>query len=149
MRLGTNRKIIIVARGGGAKFARRDRRIGAAQTVWEFEEAIPIQLLSRIDLKVGSRLRPVIGSAQTRGSRGGNEMDGLQMCVEALRLLSKQPDSDNRQYLAEKRINEYLGREIEALRASLERLEKAIDDEVSRGGDWGLDLRLGVLAKLP
>ena len=48
MRLRTNRKIIIVAREGGAKFARRDRRIGASQIVWNFEEYVSLPTCQKI-----------------------------------------------------------------------------------------------------
>jgi hypothetical protein len=67
-------------------------------------------------------------------------MDELQKCVEVLRRLAKEPDDPNCVVLAEQAINDYLRNEIEALRAALERIGKAIDEEAAkdRGEDWSL-----------
>jgi hypothetical protein len=68
-------------------------------------------------------------------------MDKLKICIEALRVLARQANDPNAQPLAERRINEYLREEVDALTASLERISKAIDAEADRnvpGEDWGL-----------
>lgn len=53
----------------------------------------------------------------------------LKTCMDALRLLAKQPESPNRVHLAERNINEYLQAEAATWRASLDRLSDAIDKE--------------------
>jgi hypothetical protein len=54
-------------------------------------------------------------------------MDRLKMCMGALRLLEKLPESPNRVPLAEQRINEYLRAESATPRSSLSRLCAAIE----------------------
>jgi hypothetical protein len=54
-------------------------------------------------------------------------MDRLLNCVDALRVLARQPSPQaNRVRVAEIRINEYLGPDVRALRPALEHLAKAI-----------------------
>ena len=67
-------------------------------------------------------------------------MNQLRKCVEVLRRLAKEPDDPDCVVLAEQAINDYLRNEIEALRAALERIGKAIDEEAAkgRGEDWSL-----------
>ena len=67
-------------------------------------------------------------------------MDRLQLCLEVLRRLAKETDDSNRVILAEREINDYLKNEIDALRAALERVGKAIDEEAAKGqdDDWSL-----------
>ena len=60
-------------------------------------------------------------------------MDQLRKCVEVLRRLAKEPDDPDCVVLAEQAINDYLRNEIEALRAALERIGKAIDEEAAKG----------------
>ena len=55
-------------------------------------------------------------------------MDRLRLCIEALRRLAKEADDPNCVVLAEREINSYLQNEIDALRAALERVSKAIDE---------------------
>jgi hypothetical protein len=80
-------------------------------------------------------------------------MDRLRKCVDVLRRLAKEPDDPDCVVLAEQAINDYLRKEIEALRAALERVCKAIDDEAAkgRGEDWSLMVGYvqGCLEKLP
>jgi uncharacterized protein YydD (DUF2326 family) len=59
-------------------------------------------------------------------------MDRLQLCMEVLRRLAKETDDSNRVILAERQINDYLKNEIDALRAALERVGKAIDEEAAK-----------------
>jgi len=54
-------------------------------------------------------------------------MDRLKMCMGALRLFAKLPESPNRLPLAERRINEYLQAESATPRSSLSRLCVAIE----------------------
>jgi hypothetical protein len=56
-------------------------------------------------------------------------MDRLKMCMGALRLFAKLPESPNRVPLAEQRINEYLRVEAATPRGSLSRLCVAIERE--------------------
>ena len=67
-------------------------------------------------------------------------MEQLRKCVDVLRRLAKEPDDPDCVVLAEQAINDYLRNEIEALRAALERIGKAIDEEAAkaRGEDWSL-----------
>ncbi len=53
-------------------------------------------------------------------------MDLLQSCMNALRVLARQPDASCSLRLAEIRINEYLGPGAAALHSLLERLAEAI-----------------------
>ena len=67
-------------------------------------------------------------------------MDRLQLCMEELRRLANETEDLDCVILAEQAINDYLKNEINALRAALERIGKAIDDEarMGQGGDWSL-----------
>ena len=67
-------------------------------------------------------------------------MDRLRLCLETLRRLAKETEDPNCVVLAEREINDYLQNEIDALRAALERLSKAIDEEARKGQgeDWSL-----------
>jgi hypothetical protein len=67
-------------------------------------------------------------------------MDRLQLCMEELRRLAKETEDLDYVVLAEHAINEYLQNEIDALRAALERVGKAIDEEARKGQgeDWSL-----------
>ena len=67
-------------------------------------------------------------------------MDRLQLCMEALRRLAKEPDDPNCVIFTEREINDYLKNEIDALKAALERLGKVIDAEARKGqgDDWSL-----------
>ena len=70
-------------------------------------------------------------------------MDRLQLCMDVLRRLAKETDDSNRVILAEREINEYLKNEIDALRAALERIGKAIDEEAAKGQDEDWSLMVG------
>ena len=66
-------------------------------------------------------------------------MDQFRPCIDALRELATHPGDDpfNFVVLAEQRINEYLREDIGALRASLVRLNEAVDAEAEKeGADW-------------
>ena len=81
-------------------------------------------------------------------------MDKLHKCIRELRPLAQQAENTNGQLLAEERINEYLQHEVDALRASIERLDRAIDTEAAKkaqGEDWNLIRAyiLSCLYKLP
>jgi len=67
-------------------------------------------------------------------------MDRLQLCMEELRRLAKETEDPDCVVLAEQAINDYLQNEIDAMRGSLERIGKAIDDEARKGQgeDWSL-----------
>ena len=67
-------------------------------------------------------------------------MDRLKVCMDVLRRLAKQADDPNFVVLAEREINDYLKPEIEALKAAIERVGKAIDEEAAKGQgeDWSL-----------
>ena len=67
-------------------------------------------------------------------------MDRLQKCIDVLRRLAKEPDDPDGVVLAEQAINDYLRKDIEALRAALEKVGKAIDEEAANGPgeDWSL-----------
>jgi len=67
-------------------------------------------------------------------------MDRLQFCMEELRRLAKETEDPDCVILAERAINDYLQNEIDALRAALERIGKAIDEEARKGQgeDWSL-----------
>ena len=67
-------------------------------------------------------------------------MDRLRLCLETLRRLAKETEDPSCVVLAEREINDYLQNEIDALRAALERLGKAIDEEARKGQgeDWSL-----------
>jgi hypothetical protein len=74
-------------------------------------------------------------------------MDHLNVSMDVLRRLAKDPDDPDCVVLAEQTINDYLRNEIEALRAALERIGKAIDEEAAkcRDEDWSQ----ACLEKLP
>ena len=67
-------------------------------------------------------------------------MDRLQKCIDALRRLAKEPDDPDCAALAEQTINDCLRKEIEALKAALEKVGRAIDEEAANGPgeDWSL-----------
>ena len=67
-------------------------------------------------------------------------MDRLRLCLETLRRLAKETEDPSCVVLAEREINDYLQNEIDALRAALERVSKAIDEEAAKGQgeDWSL-----------
>jgi hypothetical protein len=67
-------------------------------------------------------------------------MDRLKLCMEILRRLARETEDPNCVVLAEREINDYLRNEIDALRAALERVGKAIDEEAAKGQgeDWSL-----------
>jgi hypothetical protein len=82
-------------------------------------------------------------------------MDRVQNCMDALRVLARQPDLPDRLRVAEIRINEYLGPDVAALRPLLERLAEAIwveaQEHPSEGTFWSV-VRVYVvlwLSKLP
>ena len=56
-------------------------------------------------------------------------MDKLKMCIDALRLLARHPQSFNCVPLGEQRINEYLKAHSAVPRTALDRLIVAIDKE--------------------
>jgi hypothetical protein len=60
--------------------------------------------------------------------------------MEVLRRLAKEPDDPDCVVLAEQAINDYLRNEIDALKAALERIGKAIDKEAGKdqGEDWSV-----------
>jgi hypothetical protein len=53
----------------------------------------------------------------------------LQNCMDASRVLARQPDAPSCLRLAEIRINEYLGPDAAALRSLLERLAQTVSVE--------------------
>jgi 3-dehydroquinate dehydratase len=59
-------------------------------------------------------------------------MDKLENCIAALRVLARQSNDPNVQLLAERRINEYLQREIDDLRTSLRQIGRAINAEADK-----------------
>ena len=67
-------------------------------------------------------------------------MDRLKVFMDVLRRLAKETEDPNCVVLAEREIHDYLQNEIDALRAALERLGKAIDEEARKGQgeDWSL-----------
>jgi hypothetical protein len=70
-------------------------------------------------------------------------MDRLKVCMDVLRRLVKEADDPNHVVLAEREINDYL-KEIDALKAAIERVGKAIDEEAAKGqGELEPDGRLG------
>jgi hypothetical protein len=83
----------------------------------------------------------------------GKEMRRLQLCMEVLRRLAKEPDDPDCVILAERAINDYLKNEIDALKAALTRVGEAIDEEAGRrqGEDWSVMIGYvqSCLEKLP
>ena len=67
-------------------------------------------------------------------------MDRLNVSMDVLRRLVKEADDPNSVVLAERAINDYLKPEIDALKAAIERVGKAIDEEAAKrqGEDWSL-----------
>ena len=67
-------------------------------------------------------------------------MDRLNVSMDVLRRLAKEADGPNCVVLAERAINDYLKSEIDALKAAIERIGKAIDEEAAKrqGEDWSL-----------
>ena len=59
-------------------------------------------------------------------------MDRLRLCLETLRRLAKETEDPSCVVLAERETKDYLQNEIDALRAALERLGRAIDEEAYR-----------------
>ena len=59
-------------------------------------------------------------------------MDPLTNCIEALRVLAKEPLSSNQTLMAEYRITEFLGAKVANRKSALERLRNAIDAEAAR-----------------
>ena len=77
--------------------------------------------------------------AKRRCTRGRESTEWITSTY-LLRRLAKDPDDPDCVVLAEQTINDYLRNEIEALRAALERIGKAIDEEAAkcRDEDWSL-----------
>ena len=77
-------------------------------------------------------------------------MDHLNVSMDVLRRLAKDPDDPDCVVLAEQTINDYLQM---ALRAALERIGKAIDEEAAKCRDEDWSLMMGYvqacLEKLP
>ena len=67
-------------------------------------------------------------------------MDRLNVSMDVLRRFAKEADDPNCVVLAERAINDYLKPEIDALKAAIERIGKAIDEEAAKGQgeDWSL-----------
>ena len=67
-------------------------------------------------------------------------MDRLNVSMDVPRGLAKEANHPNCVVLAEREINDYLKTEIDALKAAIERIGKAIDEEVAKGQgeDWSL-----------
>ena len=67
-------------------------------------------------------------------------MDRLNVSMDVLCRLVKEADDPNGVVLAERAINDYLKPEIDALKAAIERVGKAIDEEAAKrqGEDWSL-----------
>jgi hypothetical protein len=67
-------------------------------------------------------------------------MDRLKVSMDVLRRLAKEANDPNCVVLAEREINDYLKPEIDALKAAIERVGKAIDEQAATGEceDWSL-----------
>ena len=67
-------------------------------------------------------------------------MDRLKVSIDVLRRLAKEANGPDCVVLADREINDYLKPEIDALKAAIERVGKAIDEEAARGqgDDWSL-----------
>ena len=68
-------------------------------------------------------------------------MDRLKVSMDVLRRLAKEANDPNCVVLAEREINDYLKPEIDALKAAIERVGKAIDERPQRvrekiGASW-------------
>ena len=75
----------------------------------------------------------------TRGSRKAGR-DRLNVSMDVLRRLANEAHDPNCVVLAERAIKDYLKSEIDALKAAIERIGKAIDEEAAKGQgeDWSL-----------
>ena len=80
-------------------------------------------------------------------------MNQLRLCMEVLRRLAKEPENPDCVILAEQAINDYLRNEIDALKAALEQVGEAIDEEAGKrqGEDWSVMIGYvqSCLEKLP
>jgi len=80
-------------------------------------------------------------------------MNRLRLCMEMLRRLAKEPENPDCVILAEQAINDYLRNEIDALKAALEQVGEAIDEEAAKrqGEDWSVMIGYvqSCLEKLP
>jgi hypothetical protein len=80
-------------------------------------------------------------------------MRRLQLCMGVLHRLAKEPENPDCVILAEQAINDYLKNEIDALKAALEQVGKAIDEAARKGqgGDWSVMIGYvqSCLEKLP
>ena len=67
-------------------------------------------------------------------------MDRLNVSMDVLRRLAKEADDPSCVVVAERAINDYLKSEIDAVKAAIERIGKAIDEEAAKGQgeDWSL-----------
>jgi len=67
-------------------------------------------------------------------------MDRLKVFMDVLRRLVKEADDPNYVVLAERAIYDYLKVEIDTLKAAIERIGTAIDQEAAKGQgeDWSL-----------
>ena len=67
-------------------------------------------------------------------------MDRLKVSIDVLRRLAKEANDPDCVVLAEREINDYLKPEIDALKAAIERVGKAFDEEAAtgQGEDWSL-----------
>jgi hypothetical protein len=67
-------------------------------------------------------------------------MDRLKVFMDVLRRLVKEADDPNYVVLAERAIDDYLKPEIDTLKAAIERIGTAIDQEAAKGQgeDWSL-----------
>jgi hypothetical protein len=67
-------------------------------------------------------------------------MDRLKVSMDVLRRLAKEADDPNFVVLAERAINDYLKPETDALKAAIERIGTAMDEEAAKGQgeDWSL-----------
>ena len=70
-------------------------------------------------------------------------MKRLQSCIEVLRRLAKEPENPDCVVLAEQAINDYLKNEIDALRAALEHVGEAIDEEAGKRQDEDWSVMIG------
>jgi hypothetical protein len=64
-------------------------------------------------------------------------MDRLKVSMDVLRRLAKEANDPNCVVLAEREINDYLKPEIDALKAAIERVGNAIDEQAAKGEKIG------------
>ena len=80
-------------------------------------------------------------------------MDHLNVSMDVLRRLAKEPDDPDCVILAEQAIDEYLKNEVDALKAALTRVGNAIDEEAGKRQDEDWSVMIGYvqscLEKLP